>query len=201
MQTIRFSGRTPSPERLRIGMETDSRTESLRFHLPQIADGQIATLQMILPDGTAETLLIDSGMTEIPARVTEIAGTARAWVEILAGDVMAWHSGMMYLGIGELPEISERTEQQYPTFYQQVIAITGDNMTGAQAAREAAEAAQEKAEDALDAAWTAAGLAMASGGILHFYIDEAGDLHLVYTDRTPYTFELKNGRLYVHGRE
>ena len=52
MITIRFSGRKPSPEQTRIGMETDSGAETLRFLLPQIAESQSAQLMMLLPDET-----------------------------------------------------------------------------------------------------------------------------------------------------
>lgn len=148
MITIRFSGRVPSPRTVSIGQETDSRADTLRFILPEIADGQEATLQMILPDGTPDAVLIQDGMITIPARMTEIAGRTRAWVEILAGDVLAWHSEILYLEVGELPPISERTEQEYPTAFQQVIAQSLANKNAAQAAQTAAEAAQEAAEDA-----------------------------------------------------
>lgn len=194
MKTIRFSGRRPSPEQITIGMETDSNAETLRFLLPEIAEGQIATLQMILPDGTADALEIINGQTLIPARIMEIAGTARAWVEILAGNVMAWHSAIIYMGIGGLPEISDRTEQQYPTAFQDAIAATLGN-------KQAAEAAQEAAEEAKNAAEVAARMAIANGGILNFYIDDEGRLHMVSTDKAPYTFYLSEGRLYVSGRE
>lgn len=168
MKTIRFSGRRPSPEQITIGMETDSNAETLRFLLPEIAEGQIATLQMILPDGTADALEIAEGQTLIPARIMEIAGTARAWVEILADNVMAWHSALIYMGIGGLPEISDRTEQQYPTAFQDAIAATLGN-------RQAAEAAQAAAE-------IAAAIAQSAQGNITTSINTDGDLIITYTD-------------------
>ena len=161
MQTIRFSGRKASPSSIEIGQETDSGAETLRFLLPQIADGQIATLQLILPDGTADVLNITDGQTVIPARIMEIAGTARAWVEILADNVMAWHSEMIYMGIGELPEISDRTEQQYPTALQEAIS---------------------RSETARAIAEMAAAYAAASSGQADFSLSSAGHLIVTWTD-------------------
>ena len=153
MQTVRFSGRRPSPESLSLGMETDSNSETLRFLLPEIADGQVETLQMILPDGTADALMIEQGVTVIPARIMEIPGTARAWVEILGGDTLAWHSEMIYLGIGETPVISERTEQQYPTALQDAIAQSLANRNAAaDSASSAAGSASQASSSALSAA-------------------------------------------------
>lgn len=122
MITIRFSGRVPSPRQSQIGMETDQRAETLRFLLPQISDSQSAQLMLLLPDGTADELQIRSGQATLPARVTEIPGRTRAWVEILGEDTVAWNSELFYLEVGDLPPISERTEQQYPTAIQEALA-------------------------------------------------------------------------------
>ena len=168
MREIRFSGRTPSPEELTIGMETDSNAETLRFYLPEIADGQIATLQMILPDGVPEAIEIINGEVLIPARIMEVQGTARAWVEILAGNVMAWHSEMILLGIHALPEISDRTEQEYPTAFQDAIALTLAN-------KQAAEAAANEAE-------IAAAIAKSAQGNVTVEINGDGDLIVTYED-------------------
>ncbi|MBR3019567.1 MAG: hypothetical protein IKH57_21225 [Clostridia bacterium] len=161
MQTIRFSGRTPSPSSIEIGMETDSNSETLRFLLPQIDDGQIATLQMILPDGTADVLQINDGQAVIPARIMEIPGTARAWVEILGTGTLAWHSEMIYMGIVDTPDISERTEQQYPTALQEAVSRS--------------ETAQATAE-------AAAAYAAASSGQATFALNSAGHLVVTWTD-------------------
>lgn len=176
--TIRFSGRTPSPKEMSIGMETDSGAETLKMVLPEITNGQIATLQMILPDGTAEVLEIENGETLIPARIMEISGTARAWVQILAGNVIAWNSEIMYMGIGALPEISDRTEQQYPTALQDAIFRS--------------ETAKQQAE-------SAAAAAMAAAGDLIMFNIEDGHLIMYGTDETSYDFRLEEGRLILYG--
>lgn len=161
MQTIQFSGRTPIPQSLTLGIETDSNAETLKFSLPQIAEVQIATLQMILPDGTADVMQINNGLTIIPARIMEVAGTARAWVEILGSNTTAWHSELIYMGIGETPEISDRTEQQYPTALQEAIS---------------------RCETAQDIAEAAAAYAAASSGQASFALNDAGHLTVTYTD-------------------
>lgn len=134
MITIIFSGRTPVPEITKIGMETDQRAETLRLLLPQIAEGQHAVLSMILPDGSADALLIQNGLAVIPSTITEIPGRIRAWVEIVGGDNIAWNSEILYLDVGDLPPISEQIEKQYPTAFQDAIQQTGDNADRAEAA-------------------------------------------------------------------
>ena len=181
MITIRFSGRQPSPEQSRIGMETDQRAEKLRFLLPQIADNQSAQLMMLLPDGTAEILQIRDGLAVVPARVMEIPGRCRCWVEILGGDKEAWNSELMYLDIGDLPPIRERTEAQYPTAIQDAMD------------------ACVQTERYRDEAKAAAGMAITRGGLLHFDLAEDGHLYMYYTHNTPVLFEIIEGELYAYG--
>lgn len=168
MITIRFSGRMPSPLTARIGMETDNETEKLRFCLPQIADAQTAQLMMLLPDDTPEILRIADGTAVIPAGVTEIPGRIRAWVEILGENGQAWNSELFYLDVGDLPPVNEKTEHKYPTAIQDAMD------------------ACEKALLYRDEAKSAAALAVARYGMLHFEIGDDGNLYLFYTDDTPY---------------
>jgi hypothetical protein len=63
-------------------METDGGAETLRFLLPQIADGQSAQLMLLLPDETAEILQIRDGVAALPARVMEFGP-----VPLLGGDL------------------------------------------------------------------------------------------------------------------
>ena len=138
MITIRFSGRTPSPREISIGEETDAGADGLRFRLPELAPWQIATLQMILPDGTPEAVTIEDGQITLPASMTAQAGRTRAWVEVLGDNSTAWHSELFYLDVGELPPISEDVEQTYPTAFQQVLAGTAADKAAAAASATAA---------------------------------------------------------------
>ncbi|MBQ7655030.1 MAG: hypothetical protein IJI53_09740 [Clostridia bacterium] len=122
MITIRFSGRVPTPRQASIGMETDQNAEKLRFALPQVADDQTAQLMMLLPDGTPEAVNIRDGLAAVSAAMTEQPGRIRAWVEILGEEnSVAWNSEMMFLDVGDLPPISERTERKYPTAIQDAL--------------------------------------------------------------------------------
>ena len=124
MITIRFSGRTPTPNNYKIGMETDQDAETLRFDLPQIADDQTAQLMMLLPDGTPDALNIRDGMAVVPAAMAEQPGRIRAWVEIEGGGI-AWNSEMLYLDVGDLPPISEHIQRTYPTAIQEALDMEG----------------------------------------------------------------------------
>ena len=171
MITIRFSGRRPSPEQITMGQETDSGAEKIRFLLPEIGENQVATVQMILPDGKADAVTIEDNMITVPARLAEIAGRSRAWVEILA-DGVAWHSEIFYLDVGELPPISERTEQEYPTAFQEAIARS--------------EAAKRAAE-------IAAAIAKSAQGNVTVEINGDGDLIVTYEDTEGETHEANLG--------
>ena len=171
MITIRFSGRRPSPGCIEMGQETDSGAEKIRFLLPQIGENQVATVQMILPDGKADAVTIEDSMITVPARLAEMAGRSRAWVEILA-DGVAWHSEIFYLDVGELPPISERTEQEYPTAFQEAIARS--------------EAAKRAAE-------IAAAIARSAQGNVTVAINGDGDLIVTYEDTEGETHEANLG--------
>lgn len=175
MTTIRFSGRTPSPQSVTLGMETDSNVETLAFVLPEIAEVQVETLQMILPDGTVDVLLIKNGAVVIPPRIMEIEGTAQAWVEILGPNTRAWHSEIIYMGIGGTPEISDRTEQQYPTALQETLSQV-------RAHRYVAQGSAEAAADSAAEAEAAAAYAAASSGQASFSLNSAGHLIVTRTD-------------------
>ncbi|MBQ7655354.1 MAG: hypothetical protein IJS41_02485 [Clostridia bacterium] len=126
MITFRFSGRQPAPRCCAIGQETDHETQTLRFFLPQISDGQTAHLMLLLPDGTPEILQIQDGLARVPHRLTDQPGRIRAWVEILGGDTLAWNSELFYLDVGDLPPISEQVEHKYPTAIQDALRAASD---------------------------------------------------------------------------
>ena len=165
MITMRFSGRTPTPMQVPIGMETDQKAEKMRFVLPQISDTQAAQLCLMLPDDTPEVLNIRDGQVTLPGKVTEIPGRSRAWVEILGEDTVAWNSEIFYLEVGDLPPISERTEQTYPTALQEALA------------------AGLRAERFAEAAQGALNIMMACGGLFSARIED----ETLYIDRVSIT--------------
>ena len=127
MITIRFAGRMPQPTVFSIGQETDQDAEKIRFLLPQVADGQIASLVMLLPDGSGEALNIVNGVATVSSAMTEQPGRIRAWVEIMGGGI-AWNSEMMYMDVGDLPPISEVVERDYPTAFQEALEAAGETV-------------------------------------------------------------------------
>lgn len=138
MITIKFMGRTPSPAVIKIGMETDSRAETLEFILPTVADMQTAQLMMLLPDGQAETLLMDGNMALIPASVAAIPGRIRAYVEILGDDHVVWNSEPIMMDIGDLPGVEESITGKYPTALQNAMAASVDALRYKEKAQTAA---------------------------------------------------------------
>lgn len=128
MITIKFMGRTPSPAVVKIGMETDSRAETLEFILPKVADAQTAQLMMLLPDGQAETLLLDGNMVLLPASVAAIPGRIRAYVEILGDDRVVWNSDTIMMDIGDLPGVEESITEKYPTALQNAMDASVDSL-------------------------------------------------------------------------
>ena len=158
MLTIMFTSRKPVPDSVQLGMESDRNAESLRFLLPQLKDGQIATLQMLLPDGAPEVMVLQNGLAVIPDSVTQVPGKCRAWVEIMDPDgEMIWNSEQLTLEVGDLPPISEETERRFPTLFQEAIAAG----TGAQRYQEAAR--------------QAADVSLAMNGVTHIGIEAANE--------------------------
>lgn len=121
MITIKFLGRTPTPAVAKIGMETDSRAETLVFQLPVVAKDQSAQLIMLLPDGQPETILMDGNMALLPASVLAVPGRIRAYVEILGDDHVVWNSDLILLDVGDLPNVEEAIEDRYPTALQNAM--------------------------------------------------------------------------------
>ncbi|MBR6186919.1 MAG: hypothetical protein IKQ41_11740 [Clostridia bacterium] len=139
MITMRFSGRTPTPGAVSVGMETDQKAEKMRFVLPQVSDSQTAQLCMMLPDNSPEVLNIQEGLATLPASVTAVPGRIRAWVEILGANTVAWNSEIFYMDVGDLPPISETVERTFPTLLMEALAEAEKAKSAAKAAREAME--------------------------------------------------------------
>ena len=125
---IKFHGRTPHPGAVKIGMETDSLSESLVFDLPRLSLNQIAYLVILLPDGAPDALQIamNGNYVILPASVTAAPGRARAWVKILAGNHVVWNSEIFYLDIGDLPNVESAIERKYPTLLDDALDASSD---------------------------------------------------------------------------
>lgn len=141
-KVIKFSGWTPSPNTVTIGMERDNKVFSLKFDgLPEYPNGTIY-LHIDCGENGADSIEVVDGTAEIKRNVTQYEGEKEAYVEILADGDVVWHSDVIMVTVKRLPIIGEKIEQAYPTAFEQVLAqTTADKAAAAKSAADAAAAA------------------------------------------------------------
>lgn len=153
---IKFSGWTPAPNTVTIGMERDNKVFSLKFEgMPEYPNGT-AYLHIDCGENGADSIEVVDGAAEITRNVTQYEGEKEAYVEILADGDVVWHSDVIMVTVKRLPLLGEKIEQEYPTAFEQALAQTAaDKAAAAQSAADAAataagivteEAARQKAE-------------------------------------------------------
>lgn len=171
-KVIKFSGWTPSPNTVTIGMERDNKVFSLKFDgLPEYPNGT-AYLHIDCGENGADSIEVVDGTAEIKRNVTQYEGEKEAYVEILADGDVVWHSDVIMVTVKRLPLLGEKIEQAYPTAFEQALAQTAaDKAAAAKSAADAAataaaivtqEAARQDAENKRVAAETARGKAEAT---------------------------------------
>ena len=171
-KVIKFSGWTPSPNTVTIGMERDNKVFSLKFDgLPEYPNGT-AYLHIDCGENGADSIEVVDGTAEIKRNVTQYEGEKEAYVEILADGDIVWHSDVIMVTVKRLPILGEKIEQAYPTAFEQALAQTAaDKAAAAKSAADAAataaeivteEAARQDAESKRVAAETARGKAEAT---------------------------------------
>lgn len=144
-KVIKFSGWTPSPNTVTIGMERDNKVFSLKFDgLPDYPNGT-AYLHIDCGENGADSIEVVDGAAEIRRNVTQYEGEKEAYVEILADGDVVWHSDVIMVTVKRLPILGEKIEQAYPTAFEQALAQTAADKAAA-------------AKSAADAAATAAGI-------------------------------------------
>lgn len=141
MITISFNGRVPIPYCVFIANKTDHNVEDVLFKLPVIDENQIATLNVLLPDGTGDAIPLNNNTLNVLRDLTGVSGDVQSWVTLSVGTEKVWNSNIILLRVGNLPNISEVIERQYPTALQNAIAETNEAKEGAEQAQAAAEAA------------------------------------------------------------
>ena len=105
MATIRFSGRKPIPEKVRVGMEGEHNAEELVFvNLPEIDDSQVETLEIIAPDGSADAVTLTDHKAKLTATHTQYTGILTAYVQVQKSTDVIWKSEKIFLEILDLPE-------------------------------------------------------------------------------------------------
>lgn len=168
-KVIKFSGWTPSPNTVTIGMERDNKVFSLKFEgMPEYPNGT-AYLHIDCGENGADSIEVVDGTAEIKRNVTQYDGEKEAYVEILADGDIVWHSDVIMVTVKRLPLLGEKIEQAYPTAFEQALAQTAaDKAAAAKSAADAAataagivteEAARKEAERKRVAAETARGKA------------------------------------------
>lgn len=144
-KVIKFSGWTPSPNTVTIGMERDNKVFSLKFDgMPEYPNGT-AYLHIDCGENGADSIEVVDGTAEIRRNVTQYEGEKEAYVEILADGDVVWHSDVIMVTVKRLPILGEKIEQAYPTAFEQALAQTAADKAAA-------------AKSAADAAATAAGI-------------------------------------------
>lgn len=144
-KVIKFSGWTPSPNTVTIGMERDNKVFSLKFEgMPEYPNGT-AYLHIDCGENGADSIEVVDGAAEIKRNVTQYEGEKEAYVEILADGDVVWHSDVIMVTVKRLPILGEKIEQEYPTAFEQALAQTAADKAAA-------------AKSAADAAATAAGI-------------------------------------------
>ena len=153
---ISFSGRRPIPERVQIGMKGEHNAEELVLvNLPEIADGQTETVEIVDRSGSvADALLLVDHKVLLTRTTMSMTGTLTAWAVVQNGTSVVWKSEKFYLEVKGLPSAEEMIEQQYPTAFEEAMGVTGANVTAANAAKTAAQTSAAAAA----ASETAAGL-------------------------------------------
>lgn len=135
---IKFSGWTPSPNTVTIGMERDNKVFSLKFEgMPNYPNGT-AYLHIDCGGNGADSIEVVDGTAEITRNVTQYEGEKEAYVEILADGDVVWHSDVIMVTVKRLPILGEKIEQEYPTAFEQALAQTAADK--AAAAKSAADA-------------------------------------------------------------
>lgn len=168
-KVIKFSGWTPSPNTVTIGMERDNKVFSLKFEgMPEYPNGT-AYLHIDCGENGADSIEVVDGTAEIKRNVTQYEGEKEAYVEILADGDVVWHSDVIMVTVKRLPILGKKIEQAYPTAFEQALAQTAaDKAAAAKSAADAAataagivteEAARQDAESKRVAAETARGQA------------------------------------------
>ncbi|MBQ8507229.1 MAG: hypothetical protein IJ466_07370 [Clostridia bacterium] len=125
---ITFDGRTPvlTPPVIGIGLEGDRNAMELCITVPEIADVQIATLNIIFPDETPDAIPIpEDGIIPVDEALTRCPGSLKTWVELSSekGKVI-WHSYTWRMYICDLPDMEELLAQKDPTIMQRMAQAT-----------------------------------------------------------------------------
>lgn len=140
-KVIRIVDRAPVPKTVSVGMQGENNAETLQFvGIPELDELQAEALDVILPNGTADTILLTDNACTLTAAHMAYSGIAEAWLVVTVDATRVWKSERITLLIASVPDIDTPISQQYPTGIDQAVATAGASMTAAQAAASDAEA-------------------------------------------------------------
>lgn len=172
IQRIRFdASRRPTPNKIRIGYETDNMAERLVFVLPLLAQdqsaffmrgGDDANIGIIKHDG--DQWYIDMGVDLIGAE-----GVVPCHVRIDTPSGEVWNSGPIQMIVGDVGDVEMNVEKKYPSAVGEMLgAIAGhraemdklnERLDGVDEDVETAKSSAETAVNAASIAQTAASAA------------------------------------------
>ena len=158
MRQVTFIGRIPVPRSMQVGVELDNNVEQVKFVLPEIVDGQSASLYWQI-DEHGDVVLLDDGIWNIDHTITQYPGQMTAYIAISNTDAtILWHSETFNVFVYDLPSTEDVIEQEYPTAIQTAVNAAA----AAVAANESAQTAVQTTTADADRAETAATNAEAS---------------------------------------
>ena len=166
VRTIAFTpDRMPTLRRIKLGFEGDNLVERLEFDLPDIAQGQTATL-MITGADAVKLDRTDEGRYAVDLTREMIGpdGKREAYVRIDGTGEKVWKSAPMRMITGALPDVEEEIEKVYPTAVGQMLTAMAEHSGEMQAQEERVEQAAQRAEEAAKRAEAGGGGGGGGGG-------------------------------------
>lgn len=177
-QDVKFTvDRKPQPRRVKLGFEGDNAVERLRFALPDLGEGQTATLMMSGAYANAVTLKADAGKwsVDLTAEVIGKSGEVAAYVRTEnGGDI--WQSDVIMLETGKVPDAEGDIEQRYPTAVGQMLTAMAEHSVEMEEQVKRAEDAADRAEAAGSGGGGTGGADGEDGGYYQPSVSADGDL-------------------------
>lgn len=174
VQTIRAdSSRYLTPNRVRIGYETDNMVERLEFVLPVINEVSQSAVLMMSGDNTDVAILHqgDNGRygVDLTSNLIGKPGVTVCYVRIDGAGGEQWHSNTLKLLIGDLNDVENEVEKQYPTAVGQMLseiaehrAEMAESMAELEQLNQQVQEGREELAESLESAEKAADQATAS---------------------------------------
>lgn len=158
---IYFRLRDPIPGNVSLGFAGDNDVRRLAFFLPEVVEGQTATLIFGGEYANAATLEQADGayMVDLTAEIIGGAGTIEGRVVINGPYGEVWQSAPIMLDVGRALDVSGDLETRYPTAVDQMLTAMAEHKTEMRESEELLDRLNADAQAAADTARTAAAAA------------------------------------------